>query len=129
MGTGPHVPDGHRSIGPRVGGGPGWAVGYTMTVPRGSPGWGSSGPHTQAAGPGPEARAHHGLNPGGAQDARVGRAERVVAQHPPAVAFGADGPLHRKLSRAGGPADEHHLSWPRRGAEANQHDVAVVQGG
>ena len=85
--------------------------------------------HTQAAGPGPEARAHHGLNPGGAQDARVGRAERVVAQHPPAVAFGADGPLHRKLSRAGGPADEHHLSWPRRGAEANQHDVAVVQGG
>src|SRR5690349_2331434 len=123
MGTGPHVPDGHRSIGPRVGGGPGWAVGYRMTVPRASPRWGSSGAHrllrtaSKAPGTGPQACPDDGVHPGRAEVAGVGRAERVVAQHPPPVGFGAHGALHRELPRTGDPADEHDVSGTRRDSE------------
>jgi hypothetical protein len=60
---------------------------------------------------GPQPGPHHAEHLRRAEGAGVGRAERVVADHPPPVGFGVDGALHREL-----PARVFASSrpWPRR---------------
>ena len=134
MGTGPHVPDGHRSIGPRVGGGPGWAVGYRMTVPRiarmgvvahtarevsprpDAPGAGPQAGHpTPRIAPGRACGSRWSRT--GCRRAPTSRPRRGGRRASPKAA--PDGPPSRRAPRR--PVG--------RRAEAGEHDVAVVQGG